>query len=402
MIRKKHVAILGAGIMGSSLALFLSRKGHEVTLFDAEARPFSAASRWNEGKIHLGFLYNADPTMRTARHLIPGGLMFKPVVEELVGCSIDPAITQGDDVYLCHCDSVVQPDEMEGYMHRVAQLLHEHPDARHYLADVSNCAVHRLSKTETAEIADSPMILAGFRTPEKSVKTTWIADRYLEAITAETRINLQMNTNIRSIKSQDNAANTHWTVETSVGNFATYDCVFNALWQGRMAIDQSVGMQPVGIWSHRYRLSLFVRTSKPCHLPCAVIATGPFGDIKNYNNRSFYLSWYPDGLLVDNADISPPDPGGIRMPDPATFTENVFDHLRQYLPWVADIQINAEKVRIEGGWVFAAGRGALSDPASTLHRRSEYGAVKIGSYYSIDTGKYSTAPWVAKNLAEQI
>ena len=62
-----QVAVLGAGIMGSSAALLLSRRGAAVTLFDAQQRPLAGASRWNEGKIHLGFLYSADPSLRTAQ-----------------------------------------------------------------------------------------------------------------------------------------------------------------------------------------------------------------------------------------------------------------------------------------------------------------------------------------------
>ena len=49
-----HVAVLGAGIMGCSAALCLARRGARVTLLDAAPRPCVGASRWNEGKIHLG------------------------------------------------------------------------------------------------------------------------------------------------------------------------------------------------------------------------------------------------------------------------------------------------------------------------------------------------------------
>lgn len=398
MSRPQRIAVLGAGIMGSSLALFLSRKGAEVTLFDAAPAPFSAASRWNEGKIHLGFLYNADPTLKTAQHLIPGGLLFRPVVEELVGCSIAPAITAKDDLYLCHRESVVEPDAMEAYLHQVAQLLNEHPDARHYLADVSDGRISRLSDAEVAEASGSDLILAGFRTPERSVETTWIADRFVDAVSAAPRIAQQMNTCVTSV---GKVAGT-WCIQTDQGPFDSYDVVINALWQGRMAIDQTAGLPPSGIWSNRYRLSLFVRTDQPLQLPCAIIATGPFGDVKNYNDRDFYLSWYPDGLQVDNSDITPPALDDLHLPEPESFTERVFEHLQQFLPWTADIEAHAERVRVEGGWIFAAGRGALSDPSSTLHRRSEYGVVEMGSYYSIDTGKYSTAPWVARNLAARI
>jgi len=83
-MKARTVAVLGAGIMGSSLALMLARRGSRVTLFEQLAQPFEAASRWNEGKIHLGFLYNADGSMQSAERMLPGGLAFKPLVEELI------------------------------------------------------------------------------------------------------------------------------------------------------------------------------------------------------------------------------------------------------------------------------------------------------------------------------
>ena len=55
-----------------------------------------------------------------------------------------------------------------------------------------------------------------------------------------------------------------------------------------------------------------------------------------------------------------------------------------------------------GGFVFARGAGALDDPRSGLHRRDRYGVERLGTYHSVDTGKYSTAPWLARELAAEI
>ena len=126
---KPRVAILGAGIMGSSTALSIARNGIEVSLFDSKSEPFSGASKWNEGKIHLGYLYASDTSMKTARRVIPGGLAFKQLTETLIGTSIEPAITTVDDTYLCHRNSVVGPDAMEAYYNSVTKLLKEYPDA---------------------------------------------------------------------------------------------------------------------------------------------------------------------------------------------------------------------------------------------------------------------------------
>ena len=88
------VAVLGAGILGSSVALFLARRGALVTLFDAKDRPFEGASRWNEGNIHLGYIYAADQTGSTARQLLPGALTFRSLAERLIGRSLQSATTR--------------------------------------------------------------------------------------------------------------------------------------------------------------------------------------------------------------------------------------------------------------------------------------------------------------------
>ena len=400
--KQTRIAVLGAGIMGCALALYLARRGAHVALFDAAPQPFTAASRWNEGKIHLGHLYSADPSLRTADHVLPGGLLFRPLVEDLLATSLDPVITREDDVYLCHRKSVVSPDAMEAYMRQVTQRVRAHPDARHYLADASRCRTRRLTAGEMESMTASPDILAGFRVPERSVQTPWIADRFVAAVAAESRIEAHMNTRITAVRPLSGNVEGAWQVETMCGAFGPYDYVVNALWQGRMAIDATAGLPPQGVWTNRYRQSLFLRTREPIQTPCVVIATGPFGDIKNYNGRDFYLSWYPDGLRAENADVAPPDLDSLVLPQPGPLSASILEHLEALLPWVARLRESAERMAIEGGWVFAAGGGQLSDPSATLHRRSEYGVVRLGGYVSVDTGKYSTAPWLARTLARQL
>ena len=401
MRKTSRIAILGAGIMGCSTAIFLARKGIEVSVFDMAEQPFSAASRWNEGKIHLGCLYSADPSLSTADRVIPGGLKFRPLIEELVGTSLAPAITSEDDLYLCHRKSVTSAAEMKTYMEKVVERVRNHPDAAQYLADASDSRVHPLSTSELAGLTSSTDIVAGFRTPERSVDTNWVAERFIPAMDAEASIQQFMKTRITAVRSAKDGIDGKWEIETSEGIFGPFDYVINSLWQGRLAIDRTAGLEPTGVWSHRYRQSLFLRTKEPVHTPCVVIATGPFGDIKNYNGRDFYLSWYSDGLRVDSSDISPPEPH-LSVQNLENLPNSIFDHLQSLLPWVAQIREQAERSTIQGGWVFAVGQGVLSDRDSTLHSRSEYGIQRLGNYISVDTGKYSTAPAMARALVEAI
>jgi hypothetical protein len=93
-----RIAILGGGILGTCTALELARRGRRSTLFEGQSSLLQGASRWNEGKIHLGFLYAGDPTLRTAQRLIPGGLAFAGLVERLIQRSLDEFVTEEDDI----------------------------------------------------------------------------------------------------------------------------------------------------------------------------------------------------------------------------------------------------------------------------------------------------------------
>jgi len=399
----KRIAVLGAGIAGVSTALFLAKRGVAVTLYEAEERPFSGASRWNEGKIHLGFLYSGDGSLRTAERLIPGGLVFRPLVEELIGGSLDGAPTTADDIYLCHRDGVTPAEAMETYFGAVAARVREHRDAPRYITDVSDCAVQRLTPSQLSTLTDAPEIVAGFRIPERSVSTTWIADRFIAALAAETRIETRMGACVTAAQPTNTGdIESRWLVRTAQGEAETFDIVVNTLWAGRLAVDVTAGLAPQGAWSHRYRLSVFLRASAPVSAPSITIATGPFGDVKAYGERDFYLSWYPDGLRIDSADVTPPSPAALNAPERESLTKAILDHLEPFAPAVSELRASSGQALLEGGWVFAAGGGRLADPRSPLHRRADFGVTRRGRYISVDTGKYSTAPWLAHHLAESL
>ena len=74
------VAVVGGGIQGCTVALELADRGFRVELFDVADSLVTAASRNNEGKVHLGFVYAADPTLRTARLMMRGAFAFAPTL----------------------------------------------------------------------------------------------------------------------------------------------------------------------------------------------------------------------------------------------------------------------------------------------------------------------------------
>ena len=396
----RRVAVLGAGIMGCAVAIHLARRGFDVTVFDREPAPMAAASRWNEGTIHLGYIYGADPTLSTAKHVLTGGLQFEDRLRELIGGDLAGHTTTEDDIYLVHRRSVVGPDDLRARFEEISGLITEHPDAGRYLVDVSDARVTELATDELRAMAGTD-IVAGFRVPERSVDTRRVADRLAAVVASETGVTLRLGTTVTGVEPLTSGAG-EWRVRADTGGDEDFDLVVNALWNGRLPIDVTAGLTPEPPWTHRYRNCLFVRTRSERDLASALVAIGPFGDVKNYNGRDFYLSWYPVGLVAEGNGLELEAPAVPTGSEAEAFIARERAALEPLMPGVGPVLDDAESVIVHGGFVFARGAGALDDPRSGLHRRDRYGVQRLGSYYSVDTGKYSTAPWLARELATEI
>ena len=393
-----HVTVVGAGITGCSVALMLARRGVRVTLVDQSDQPFSGASRWNEGKIHLGHLYAADPSLATARRLLPGGLAFRPIVEDLLSCSLEPVTTPDDDVYLVHQASVVDVEAMRRHVDAVTSLAASHTSPGDYPSDVARW--RELSREELA--AYDERVLGGFEVPERSVSTRWVADRYVDAVAASSVEHLG-DVRVNAIRPVDGSMDGPFELVVTDDTLGPFDVVVNAAWEGRLALDVSMGMTPPEIRSHRYRLAGFIRTDRAQSSPrSTVICTGPFGDVKNYGGRDFYVSWYPAGLVAEGEDVAPPPLPPLGDEDRAAVVKQTTESLRGLVAGIDDLMAGADDVVVEGGWVYAAGRGSLADPRSSLHRRERVGISREGSYFSVDTGKYSIGPWIARELVNDL
>jgi len=370
MAGRPHVAVLGSGILGTSTALFLARRGAAVTLVDAAPEPFSQASRWNEGKIHLGHLYAADPTRRTAARLLPGGLAFKDLVEQLTGRSLDDVVTAHDDTYVVHRSSIVPAEDVGAYLGAVTGLAASLPGADRYFVGLSRARVRRLRRAELAADYDTEQVVAGFRVPERSVATNPVADRFVAALAAEPGIGLLLGARVTGVRHRDEGGHGPLVVATDRGEVGPHDFVVNALWEGRMAVDASLGLGPRARWSHRYRVALFLRTRSPVSVPSSVVVTGPYGDVKAYTERDFYVSWYRPGLLAEGAGLAPPPVPSLTAVDRHRIQAEILGELGRIVRPVGQLAAAAEQVRVNGGWVFALGRGPLDDRRSTVHRRT--------------------------------
>jgi glycine/D-amino acid oxidase-like deaminating enzyme len=269
--------------MGSSIALHLAGRGIAVTRFDREPAPFSGASRWNEGKIYLGYLYAADPTLRTARTVISRGLSFKEQVERLTEAPLPAtAVTPADDLYLVRADSVVPPAATGAYLDAVAALVLEDPAAKGYLVDASSSKVTHLSRAHLEEVADSSVVVAGFRVPERSVNTMWVADAFVAALERNPMIELALGRTVRRLS----CSNVNWTRRVVRQDRRRAPRAVRC--RRQCALARPTSYRRLCRPSRRHRraasipgLSLFVETEESFHSPSAVLTVGPFGDVKH-------------------------------------------------------------------------------------------------------------------------
>ena len=391
-------------MLGLCTALELARRGKLVTVIEGAPDIMQGASRWNEGKIHLGYLYAADPGLSTAARLIPAGLAFADLVERHIGQALT-AFTTDDDVYLVHRDSVVSADAFASYAARVASLVRDaasRAGAPRYLTDLADERAVRLSPSQLAATSSSDDVVAGFRVGERSVSTVPIADLLCRAVRAEPRIELHVGRWVEGVRRRNDG---RLDITLRGGNdedLRGFDVIVNALWEGRPAIDASLGHLPPAPWSHRFRAAVFARTIDSS-LHSAVLCTGPFGDVKRYADGRLYLSWYRAGLLAEGIAIEPPrDEAGISPGRRAKVQADTLAALASYFPGVSELSRDPGALEVHGGWVYAIGQGSLADPASSLHQRDKFTISADRGYISVDTAKYSLAPWLAVRVADLI
>jgi hypothetical protein len=118
------------------------------------------------------------------------------------------------------------------------------------------------------------------------------------------------------------------------------------------------------------------------------------------SRRSGRSSWYPAGLVAEGGDVAPPEvPASVE--EDALVVETI-TRLADAIPAVARLSDAGATFTVAGGWVFAAGTGSLSEPDSTLHRRDRIEYRRRDAYLSVDTGKYSIAPWLARRVAGEM
>jgi len=384
----------------------LASAGIDVDLYDKNDRCLTQASAQNNGKIHLGYTYACDRTLRTARTMVKGGTTFGPLLRRWLGGEIDRIPVSSPSHYAVHDESLLGVDAVENHFRATHEIAVEESCSvpLDYFGSDYRLQPRRLSSTECDLLFDRKSVTAAFITPEVSVDPEILADLVRERLGADSKIRCLLGAHVDSVK--DDAEKPAVNFEMS-GTSARerYDHVVNCLWDGRLAVDKTAGLAPERPWL--YRLEYYLRLHAPAlasAIPCVTIVLGPFGTIAAYGNGDSYLSWYPASMRAMSSDLSPPA-WSLELDEAAAqeMRRSILASLARIVPAVSRLTPKTiELCQVKGGIAFAWGKSDIDDPASGLHERHAIGPVSRGRYHTIDTGKLTMAPLFGKLVADRI
>jgi hypothetical protein len=390
------VAVLGGGLQGCCIALALADRGEQVVLFERHGSILGRTAVANEGKIHLGWMYAADPSLDTARMMIEGALAFAPFLRRHLGLNAESMATSAPAAYVVHRDSQHSATEVRSYLAAVHRLIVAASDSRmgaYFGRDLSP-APREWSLDERTTAFDPSEALAVFDTPEIAIDPLELARYMTNAIAAHPRIELRLSHEVLSACE----ATAGFTVTTRCKGTAKqerFDHVVNALWEGRLAVDETAGLRAGRPWL--YRLKYGVGFSWPDRLPqppSATFISGPFGEVVSYPDRTTYLTWYPTCVREISSALVPPvwptyPPEPLRL-EIARGTIAALSEIVRALDPIDVAKLG--DLWVKGGAIVAWGETDIYDPQSELHKRYEIGVHSRDRYHSVDPGKFTIAP----------
>ena len=397
------IAVIGAGLQGCSAALALARRGADIHLYDRAHALLTGASRWNEGKIHLGYIYANDRGDGTLTRMLDGAASFGPLLREIAGLDASAVSCSQPFTYLALRDSLMPVEEIAAHFGRVDAAIEARRDAGFdYLGEPMGPASRRLETAEIEADYDHGKVAAAWRTSELALRPETLCAALEQAVRAEPRIRLHLGCPVEALQEAGEALRLQTTDGESEGPF---DHVINAAWENRLRLDTGLVPPPAKPWLHRYKLAIHVRDATPEARPppSSTLMLGEYGDIVRFSERDWYLSWYPACRLGQSTALAPPDfTAGLQEEDRDRVRTATLKALAEIAPGIGALGLDTAHIDIAGGYIFTWGGTGIRDMGSEVHSRVDIGVTTHGRLHSINTGKLGMAPLFADEAARRI
>lgn len=399
--------VLGAGIQGVCVALALQHHGYRVTLVDQSPEPMLRASLRNEGKIHLGFVYANDAELLTPLLMLRAALRFAPLLDEWTGQRLDwQGLTSVPFTYVVARDSMLPADRIFARYADLQDAYREQirEEPVHYLGGRPRRLWNNGSPGEVVRVLQPGYAQGIAHTVEAALDLRRFRAILVRQLDSTEWIQVLCGHRVESIVRT--AAGFRIEGRNSVGETWELEAgrVVNCLWDERMRLDAQLGIQSPRPWVYRLKYRLLGELPPDLsNLPSLTFVLGPYGDVVVNPGCPTYISWYPVCMRGWSNEIVPPASweaacaGRVDVAAGQQIAGEALEAFDAVIPGVRRSRIDV----VDGGVIFSWGESDIDDPCSELHERHDIGVQSHDGYYSIDTGKFTCAPYFAQKLVEQ-
>jgi len=403
----KKALVLGAGIQGILVAMQLAKKGYEVKILDKSCKALNRASRFNEGKIHLGLIWANDRSFETANYILDSAMAFAPVIEELVGekAPWQNWLSTPFD-YVCMQDSMLNKEELQTFYDKLESKYQQDYFANaNYLGTRPDWLIR--PKKEIPSYLNQNMVQGVWETNELSIDIHAFSEWLLLKLKEFSTVELLLNEHIDELTKKSFGYRVSTTSAGKV-NFYDAEVVVNCTWESRLALDKKLGFEPQHAWLYRLKHAVHAKLPKSlASIPSMTFVLGPYGDVVNFKGQQkAYISWYPEGMRDSTKSMVTPK-------EWENISEGIIDNKKEkdiitkkmllgFDAVIPGLSQSTER-EIGAGIIYSRGTTEITDIKSELHQRFNVGIViEDEGYFSIDTGKYTCAPLHAQQLASKI
>ena len=382
------VGIVGGGIMGCLTALALARSGTRIVLFERHDRLMAGASRGNEGKVHLGFLYGLDRTDATRSVMLRYGGQFQAALASLLDTPGDDLFLHRRQFYAVHRDSALHDERVANHMNAISTALRDRGTV--------DAAVRQLQPAERkAQFTDR--IRDVWEVPEGTVDCVALGRLVDAAVRAEPRIELRLGTRIDSISDEDRP-----TIRGADGlELGQFDRVVNAAWDDMPRIEkQARAAMPDYCLRAKAGFIARVTGGEPA-MPVTTVY-GSFGDIVPQGDGTAYISWYPACLMGFTTEIDGGHAWYDRLAQRFDYDRAFRESVAAFAEMIPELTVEPEPVRRLGGPILAVAVTDIPDLSSRLHERTHFGFHRRGNVIAVDTGKLTCGPGLALELRDML
>jgi hypothetical protein len=325
--------------------------------------------------------------------MVKGAIAFAPLMRRWLGNTVDQLPVSTPFHYVIHSDSLLGIDDVERHFRSAhAVALEESQDvALDYFGADYRVPPVRMSGSECADLFDSRRVAAAYRTAEMSIDPEALAAAVRSRLAADPRITCVLRAQAWMAPDGNHIAIDYETLNGLARQ--SYDHVVNALWDGRLAVDQTLGLQPERSWLYRVKHYLRVRAPQVAStLPSTTIVLGAFGDVVAYGDGSLYLSWYPAGMRgLVRCVLRRRGAKVLDERDTSEMRVMILDGLRNIVPGVDRLTPDAvECCTVKAGIIFAWGRPTFTiperSPRAARHRSAVVWTLPFRGYRQAHDG----------------